>query len=89
MNGFLSYVSLSLRLHFRNRMALLYGFLFPLIFLIAFWVLYRHERVFHRIVTCGSSVLSRFRIFTLHPRSSRVFGIGSSYMRNIMSYFET
>ncbi len=45
MKGFLLYVSLSLRLHFRNRMALLYGFLFPLIFLIAFWVLYRHERV--------------------------------------------
>jgi ABC-2 type transport system permease protein len=45
MKGFLPYVSLSLRLHFRNRMALLYGFLFPLIFLIAFWVLYRHERV--------------------------------------------
>lgn len=45
MRGFLPYLRLSLRLHFRNRMALLYGFLFPLIFLIAFWVLYRHERV--------------------------------------------
>ncbi len=45
MTGFLSYLTVSLRLHFRNRMALLYGFLFPLIFLVAFWVLYRHERV--------------------------------------------
>jgi ABC-2 type transport system permease protein len=45
MSGFRSYLALSLRLHFRNRMALLYGFLFPLIFLVAFWVLYRHERV--------------------------------------------
>jgi len=45
MRGFFPYLRLSLRLHFRNRMALLYGFLFPLIFLIAFWVLYRHERV--------------------------------------------
>lgn len=26
-------------------MAVLYGYLFPLIFLVAFWVLYRHERV--------------------------------------------
>lgn len=39
------HLDISLRLHFRNRMALLYGYLFPLIFLVAFWVLYRHERV--------------------------------------------
>jgi len=39
------HLSISLRLHFRNRMALFYGYLFPLIFLIAFYVLYRHERV--------------------------------------------
>lgn len=45
MNGLLQHLGLSLRLHFRNRMALLYGFLFPLIFLVAFWVLYRHERI--------------------------------------------
>ncbi len=38
-------VEIALRLHFRNRMALLYGYLFPLIFLVAFWVLYRHESV--------------------------------------------
>lgn len=45
MNGIWHHLRLSLRLHFRNRMALLYGYLFPTIFLIAFWVLYRHERV--------------------------------------------
>ena len=45
MNGFLELVRLSLALHFRNRMALFYGYLFPTIFLVAFWVLYRHERV--------------------------------------------
>jgi ABC-2 type transport system permease protein len=38
-------VEIALRLHFRNRMALFYGYLFPLIFLVAFWVLYRHESV--------------------------------------------
>ena len=45
MTGFLEPLRLSLALHFRNRMALFYGFLFPTIFLVAFWVLYRHERV--------------------------------------------
>ena len=45
MNGFLEQLRLSLVLHFRNRMALFYGYLFPVIFLVAFWVLYRHERV--------------------------------------------
>ena len=45
MNGFLEQLRLSLVLHFRNRMALFYGYLFPAIFLVAFWVLYRHERV--------------------------------------------
>lgn len=35
----------TLRLYFRNRLALLYGYLFPLIFLAAFWTLYRHEKV--------------------------------------------
>lgn len=35
----------SLSLHFRNRMALIYSYLFPTIFLIAFWVLYRYDRV--------------------------------------------
>ena len=36
---------MTLRLHFRNRMALLYGFLFPVIFLLSFYALYRHEQV--------------------------------------------
>jgi hypothetical protein len=37
--------ALSLKLNFRNRMAVLYGYLFPLIFLIAFWALYRNDPV--------------------------------------------
>lgn len=45
MTALLEHLRLSLRLHLRNRMALLYGYLFPLIFLAAFWVLYRHEKV--------------------------------------------
>ena len=45
MNGWMHQLEITLRLHFRNKMALLYGYLFPLIFLVAFWVLYRHERV--------------------------------------------
>ena len=45
MNALVEHLRISLRLHFRNRLALLYGYLFPLIFLVAFWVLYRHERV--------------------------------------------
>src|SRR5687767_7994268 len=45
MNALLTHLGISLRLHFRNKMALIYGYLFPLIFLIAFWVLYRHEKI--------------------------------------------
>ena len=45
MNGFLAHLAISWRLHLRNRMALIYGYLFPLIFLAVFWVLYRHETV--------------------------------------------
>jgi ABC-type transport system involved in cytochrome c biogenesis permease component len=45
MNGLRFHLSQSLRLHFRNKMALLYGYLFPLIFLVAFWVLYRYEKI--------------------------------------------
>jgi hypothetical protein len=45
MDAFLHQLRASLRLHFRNRMALVYSYLFPTIFLIAFWVLYRYERV--------------------------------------------
>ena len=35
----------TLRLHFRNPLALLYSYLFPTIFLIAFLLLYRHDEV--------------------------------------------
>jgi ABC-type transport system involved in cytochrome c biogenesis permease component len=45
LNGFAQHLAASLRLHFRNRMALLYGYLFPVIYLGAFWVLYRYEKV--------------------------------------------
>lgn len=45
MNGFLTHLLISWRLHLRNRMALAYGYLFPLIFLGVFAVLYRHEPV--------------------------------------------
>jgi hypothetical protein len=41
MKGLAAQLASTLRLHFRNRMALIYGYLFPTIFLIAFWVLYR------------------------------------------------
>src|SRR3954465_4621855 len=41
----LQQLRVSLRLHYRNKMALLYSYLFPLIFLMAFWVLYRNESV--------------------------------------------
>lgn len=43
MSAFITQVRLGLVLAIRNRMALIYGFIFPLIFLIAFWVLYRHD----------------------------------------------
>jgi ABC-type multidrug transport system permease subunit len=45
MDAFLQQTAMSLRLHYRNRMALLYSYLFPVIFLLAFYVLYRHESV--------------------------------------------
>ena len=45
MNGLTQHLATSLRLHFRNRMALLYGYLFPVIYLGAFWVLYRYEKI--------------------------------------------
>src|SRR3569833_3540092 len=45
MNGLAEQYLLSLRLYFRNNMGLFYGYLFPAIFLLAFWVLYRSEPV--------------------------------------------
>ncbi len=45
MRAALQQLRISLTLHYRNKMALIYSYLFPLIFLLAFYVLYRHERV--------------------------------------------
>lgn len=43
MRSFLYQVGLALRLNARNRMALIYGYLFPLLFLLAFWAIYRGD----------------------------------------------
>jgi ABC-2 type transport system permease protein len=45
MKAMVSQLRISISLHLRNKMALLYGYLFPTIFLVAFWVLYRFEQV--------------------------------------------
>ncbi len=45
MNALLQFTAVSLTLNFRNRMAILYGYLFPLIFLVAFWTIYRNDPV--------------------------------------------
>src|SRR5215212_11025604 len=45
ITSFLQQLRISLTLHYRNRMALIYSYLFPLIFLVAYWVLYRYENV--------------------------------------------
>jgi ABC-2 family transporter len=45
MTAFIQQLRISLTLHYRNRMALIYSYLFPLIFLVAYWVLYRYESV--------------------------------------------
>ena len=45
MTALLSLTLLGLKLNFRNRMAMLYGYLFPLIFLMAFWAVYRSDPV--------------------------------------------
>lgn len=45
MSGLGAHVAASLRLHFRNKLALVYGYVFPLLFMAAFWVIYRHEQV--------------------------------------------
>jgi ABC-2 type transport system permease protein len=43
MKSFATYLAVSWRLYLRNRMALAYGYVFPLMFLAVFWVLYRYE----------------------------------------------
>lgn len=45
MNGLREQFASSLRLYFRNKMGMFYGYLFPAIFLLAFRVLYRAEPV--------------------------------------------
>jgi len=45
VNGIWHQLRTHLTLYFRNRMAMLYGYLFPSVFLLAFYVLYRYERV--------------------------------------------
>ena len=45
MNALAHQFAINIKLHMRNRMALLYSYLFPTIFLVAFWVLYRFEDV--------------------------------------------
>src|SRR5215203_5207345 len=45
MTSVLHQLGINLKLHLRNKMGLLYSYLFPAIFLVAFWVLYRHESV--------------------------------------------
>lgn len=43
MSAILAYAALTLRLNLRNAMAMIYGYLFPLVFLAAFAIIYRHD----------------------------------------------
>jgi len=45
MRALLQQIAIGVRLNLRNRMALAYSFLFPAIFLLAFRILYRSERI--------------------------------------------
>jgi ABC-2 type transport system permease protein len=45
VTALLQQLGITLKLHARNKMALIYSYLFPTIFLVAFWVLYRYEQV--------------------------------------------
>jgi hypothetical protein len=45
MSGLRQQLVVSLKLYSRNTMALVYGYVFPTIFLVAFWVLYRYDKV--------------------------------------------
>ena len=38
-------LAMALRLHFRNKLAFIYSYVFPTLFLLAFWVLYRYDQV--------------------------------------------
>src|SRR5437588_11788172 len=43
MKGALHHMLLTLRLNFRSKQALVYGFVFPMGFLFAFWGIYYHK----------------------------------------------
>src|SRR5258706_10380848 len=43
MPGLLHHMLLSLRLNLRSTQAMVYGYVFPVIFLFAFWAIYSHE----------------------------------------------
>jgi ABC-2 type transport system permease protein len=43
MSAALAFCALTLRLNLRNPMAMIYGYAFPLVFLVAFAILYRHD----------------------------------------------
>jgi ABC-2 type transport system permease protein len=45
LNPFFSHLAINVKLHLRNKMALIYSYIFPTIFLVVFWVLYRFEEV--------------------------------------------
>lgn len=45
MSALFFQIAMGLRLHFRNGQALVYGYIFPVLFVGVFWVLYRHEPV--------------------------------------------
>jgi ABC-2 type transport system permease protein len=45
MTSFVQQIRVNLLLHVRNRLALIYGYLFPTVFLLAFWALYRFDQV--------------------------------------------
>lgn len=45
MRALLQQFLVNLRLYFRNTMALVYGYLFPTVFLVAFWALYRYDQI--------------------------------------------
>jgi ABC-2 type transport system permease protein len=45
LTGPLHYLSLALRLNFRSKQAIIYGFAFPLLFLFAFWGIYYHKEI--------------------------------------------
>jgi hypothetical protein len=49
MTSFVQQIRVNLLLHVRNRLALIYGYLFPTVFLLAFWALYPIEMAFSKL----------------------------------------